>query len=258
MFISNNSARLCTVEFGSGFRVLVAHGGWTGSWELWTGPFSSLSKSWRTIAYDHRGSGATVAPAESISLASLVGDLFAVLDAYEIEKCVLAGESAGVAVVLLAALQQPERFEGLVLVDGAYHWPAQAGRNSFVTGLIEDYPAAIGRFVDTCVPESEPDCTAIRRWGRQILGRAEQAAAIRLYECFFDLDLRSEIHKIIQPALVLHGELDAIIPVSESQWLADNLPSGFLEVIPGAGHVPSVTRAQDVARAVNRFFLKHE
>ena len=61
MFIAHNAAQLYTVEFGSGPRTILAHRGWIGSRELWAGPFILLSQSWRTIAHDHRGTGATVA-----------------------------------------------------------------------------------------------------------------------------------------------------------------------------------------------------
>jgi pimeloyl-ACP methyl ester carboxylesterase len=69
-----------------------------GSWELWIEPFGLLSQSWRTVAYDHRGSGANLAPVESISQAALVSDVFGVMDALGIAQCVIAAESAGAAV----------------------------------------------------------------------------------------------------------------------------------------------------------------
>ena len=58
MFISRPDAQLHTVAFGAASHTLLALGGWIGSWELWTECFTLLSPYWRTIAYDHRGSGA--------------------------------------------------------------------------------------------------------------------------------------------------------------------------------------------------------
>ena len=71
MFISRDDARIFATAFGprSG-RDIVGIGGWIGSWELWIDPFSILSESWRTLAYDHRGSGATIAPVETIAMFS--------------------------------------------------------------------------------------------------------------------------------------------------------------------------------------------
>ena len=257
MFISHAGAELFTVDFGSRTApTLVAHGGWAGSWELWTEPFSLLNQTWRTVAYDHRGAGASVAPAESISIEALVGDLFAVLDALDIVTCVLAGESSGAAVVLRAALQQPHRFDGLVIVDGLFYRPAPSGPDPFVLGLAADFETTVGRFVDWCVLDSEPNSTVIRRWGRQILGRSPAASAIRLYECMYGLDLRPDVVRIVQPTLVIHGSEDALVPLADAQWLAAQLPTSELVVVQGAGHVPTVTRPHDVAAAINRFFAE--
>lgn len=252
MFIQHNEARLFTVSFGAGSRTLLAHGGWVGSWELWAQPFTHLSQSWRTVAYDHRGTGATIAPTETISFATLVDDLLAVLDALEIEQCVVAGESAGAAVVLQAALERPERFSGLVLVDGLYHQPQPSGPDLFLQGLKSHYPATLQRFVNTCTPE--PDSETIRRWGMQIVTRAEQAAAIRLYEMTYGLDLRPRLATITLPTLIIHGEKDALVPVSAAQWLAGQLPNSQLHILPGAGHVPTMTRPREVSTLINQFF----
>lgn len=252
MFIKVDDAQLFTVSFGSAPRAFVAIGGWAGSWELWTEPFSLLSRTWRTVAYDHRGTGATLAPPESITVDRMVADLFAILDTLEIQHCVLGAESAGVLVALQAVLQHPERFTGLVLVDGLYYHPVPAEREPFVLGLEHQFEATIARFVDTCLTAADGE--AVRRWGRQILMRSPQAAAIRLYECIYGIDLRPQLSQITQPTLVIHGESDQLVPLAAAQWLADQLPNSHLHVVKGAGHVPTVTHAAEVAGAINDYF----
>lgn len=252
MFVRHGDAQFFTVSFGAGPRTIVALGGWAGNWELWAEPFAHLSKTWRTVAYDHRGVGATLSPVESISVESMTADVFAILDALEIERCVLAGESAGAAIVLLAALLHPERFDGLVLVDGLFHRPERQGPDPFVLGLQSDFEATVGWFVDACVPE--PDSAAVRHWGRQILMRAAPDAAIRLYQCMDGIDLRLDVSRIALPTLILHGELDALVSVADAAWLAGAMPHSRLEILEGAGHVPTVTRPAEVAAAINAFF----
>ena len=253
MFITHNHAHIFSLSFGAGPRTILGIGGWTGSWELWAEPFALLSSTWRTIAYDHRGSGATVAPVDSITVANMVDDLFAVMDAYDVAQCVLAAESAGAVVALQAALARPERISGLVLVDGlAYRPPAPDGQDPFLHGLRTNYAATVERFVDLCVPE--PDSDHLRRWGRQILARADQAAAIALYQAVDEVDLRSRLHTVQQPALILHGAADMILPVASSQWLASVLPHSELHIFPDAGHVPTVTRPAAVAAHIATYF----
>ena len=252
MYISRPDAQLFAVAFGNSPRTLLGLGGWVGSWELWLEPFTLLSNSWRTIAYDHRGTGATIAPPESITLPTMVEDLFAVLDAFGVAECVLAAESAGAAIALQAALQQPARFRGLVIVDGMYHRERPVGADRFVAALKAHFHETLEQFVDACVPE--PNSEAIRHWGRQIVRRSSPEAAVRLYECLYDIDLRPQLPQITQPSLVIHGENDQIVPVSAAEWLATQLPNSQLMVLPASGHVPTVTQPRTVADAIEQFF----
>ncbi|MBK9053606.1 MAG: alpha/beta hydrolase [Chloroflexi bacterium] len=252
MFITSGEAQLLTVSFGPGPRTLLAFGGWVGSWELWAQPFITLSQTWRTVAYDHRGAGATLCPVSSITMTNMVDDVFAVMDALAIEQCVLAAESAGAAVALQAVLQHPERFTGLVIVDGAYYRLPQTGPSPFVQALRTNHEATMKQFVNTCVPE--PDSAAIKHWGRQIVMRSPQATAIQLYEIMDGVDLRPHVHRITVPTLICQGEVDALVPLGDAQWLADQIPGSYLHVLPGAGHVPTMTRPREIAAAINQFF----
>ena len=78
--------------------------------------------------------------------------------------------------------QIPTPISGLVLVDAIDLRSASRQRQTdpFILALKEDYPRAIDRFVSACVPEKESD--HIKRWGRMILNRASQEAAIALYQ----------------------------------------------------------------------------
>jgi pimeloyl-ACP methyl ester carboxylesterase len=253
MFVTVGNAKIYSTSFGSKTSpVIVGIGGWIGSWELWAEPFSILSHNWRTIAYDHRGAGATIAPVESIMFDRLVDDVFAVLDAYTVEHCVLAAESAGALTALGAALKNPHRVTGLVIVDGLYSHETPPEKDIFLLGLRKAYPATLDRFVETCVPE--PDSDHIKRWGRQIIDRAAQEAAIALHLAASKTDLRNDLHRITQPTLVLHGEADALVPVEEAHQLAQTLPNAKLTVLQGAGHVPTMTRPHEVAREIISFF----
>jgi pimeloyl-ACP methyl ester carboxylesterase len=245
MFIPAGGYLLNTVEFGTGSNTFVAHGGWVGSWELWQQPFQLMQKRWRSIGYDHRGSGASTATPDSITPDALVDDLFTVLDSFGVERCVLAGESLGVLTCVLAVARDPSRFAGLVLVDGGY---ASTGDSPLIAGSRTDFPATVRAFVDRCIPE--PDSEHLRRWGRQILLRAEPEAAARLLEAHSGVNVADKLAAVRLPTLIIHGELDAIIPLASAEMAAQAIPGSKLVVIPGAGHVPIITRPEEVVAAI--------
>lgn len=251
MFIQHNNERFFTVSFGAASRTIVGIGGWTGSWEVWADVFGLLSHSWRTIGFDHRGTGATLATTEGVTIEQMAADLLTVLAKMGIEQCVLAAESAGSAVALTAAQQQPKRFQGLVLSGGLYYRPESDTPDQLLGGLHANYEATMDYFVSNCLPETKDP--AMHRWGRKVL-QATQTAAIDLYTATLDLDLRPLLAGINIPTLVLHGEADRIVPADSSRWLAAQLPQNHLHILPNAGHAPMMTFPQSVAETINQYF----
>lgn len=253
MFITVGDTKIYATSFGRAtMPTMVGVGGWIGNWELWTETFSILSKDWRTIGYDHRGAGLTIAPVESITFDNLIDDVFAVMDAYGVERCMLGAESMGAMIALGAALKYPQRITGLVIVDGLYFNSTPPESNKFLAGLRNAYPQTIDRFIDNCLPEKDSD--HIKRWGHLIFNRATQESAIALNLLTYSVDLRGDLARIIQPTLILHGTLDSIVPLQSSQWLAKTIPNSRLVVVNDAGHVPTITRPHEVARAITEFF----
>ena len=254
MFLNINGVRLHVVEFGSGDRTILAIGGWTGSWEMWEESLSLLSATgWRCIAFDHRGSGESPVHPELISVQNMVDDIIGVLDQLAIDTCVLAGESAGGAIVQFAAAQYPERIKGLILVDSASTDRAEVEPSAFASACRNNYPAAVAAFVDRCVPEA--DSEHIRRWGRNLLMRAEPEQAARLIEMWQEEDVPViNIGNITQPTLIIHGSEDVIVSVESSRELNKLIPGSELVELRECGHVPTMTRPREVYEAISNYF----
>jgi len=56
------------------------------------------------------------------------------------------------------------------------------------------------------------------------------------------------------PTLVVHGEFDHIVPVQAAHYVAGVIPRATLEILPGAGHVPSVTQPVALVDAIGRWW----
>jgi pimeloyl-ACP methyl ester carboxylesterase len=105
----------------------------------------------------------------------------------------------GALTAVAAVLRDPSRFEGLVVVDGL----------PFTDGVVDpaeraammaDFPRYVRTFVAACVPE--PDSDHLRRWGEQILLRAEPAAAAQMRESHIAAALRPDYARVTVPTLV--------------------------------------------------------
>jgi pimeloyl-ACP methyl ester carboxylesterase len=252
MFLRFPDADIFATSFGAGGRCLVAHGGWVGSGEMWIPPFEHLSRHWRTVTYDHRGTGSTINRAPTITFDMLVDDLFRVLDALDIQSCVLAGESSGALVVLEAALRQPRRFEGLVLVGGRASSAKTAGAARFIDGCLSNFEATMDAFVDACITES--DAEPEKHWGRKLVKRSNGREAAQLMEAMWSARVEERLGEISQPTLLIHGRNDRINPVEMSESMAARIPNAKLVVLEDAGHVPVITWGAEVAREIDTCF----
>ncbi len=258
MFIDVAGGKLFALRHGDRSKpTIVGIGGFVGSSELWAEPFALLSDRWSTIAYDHRGTGASVAATSTITFDNLVGDLFSVMDAYAVQRAIVAAESVGALTALAAALARPDRISHLVIVDGLYHSEpsSEEGPSDWQRYLLTSYEAWATQFVDDCVPE--PDSDHIRAWGYKILDRVTPEAAVALSNAVPDHDIRPRLEEIAQPTLVLHGRLDVTVPLQHAEELVAALPVSELRIFDDAGHVPSLTRPSQVADAIAAFLASH-
>jgi sigma-B regulation protein RsbQ len=253
MFLDIAGRTMRVLDVGTGPRTLVTHGGFIGTLDLWEQQAAMLSRQgWRVVAYDHRGAGVVRVDPGEITLANQVDDLFAVMDALEIETCVLAGESMGSLVVEQAVVRAPERFSHLVVVAGTARFPNDLSTRSFTAGLRFNYRVTMRMFVAMAVPERE-NRAVLRRWGRSFLAQARRSAARACAREAFGVDQRDLVRTISVPTLVIHGRKDRIVPAKLGRELAELVPGATLVELDDVGHVPTVTRPQRVADEIVRF-----
>lgn len=89
--------------------------------QLWSGMAAALATSGhRVVAVDQRGHGLSDKVDTGFDFATLSRDLVAVMDALELHRPVVVGQSWGGNVVLELAARHPDRPAALVCVDGGH------------------------------------------------------------------------------------------------------------------------------------------
>jgi len=248
--------RVQVASFGSGPGVLVALSGSIGSWEIWQPPLEILSRGWRVVAFDHPGVGETKACAADVGLPLTTEVLWGVLESTEIDSCVVAGDSNNAVIAVQAVLDQPERFRGLVIVNGKVSGFGSDADRSFVVALQRDFERTIQGFASICFPE--PDSEHLQAWLVDILRRTGPEACASLLGSYFGVDLRDRLCEIGVPTLVLHGGHDALPgrAVNEARELAASIPGARFELIADAGHVPTLSRPDRVAALIEELMAR--
>ncbi len=99
--------------------MLIFVHGFSCSHEDWQPQIEEFKSTHEVVACDLRGHGKTPGLPFECSIEHYGGDVAALLQLLELERCILIGHSMGCRVVLEAARLAPERVAGLVLVDGS-------------------------------------------------------------------------------------------------------------------------------------------
>jgi len=253
MFHEVGDQRVHSLSFGTGPGTLVGVAGAFASWEIWAPVFELLSPRWRVVGFDHDGVGQSKAPVERISHERHVETLLSVLDAQGVGRCVVAGDSANAAVAVAAVLREPQRFDGLVIVNGHVWGFDRPEVRRFAESLRTAFEPTLEFFADLVFPEPESD--HLKQWLRDIIWRTGPDRAARIIEANFGIDLRPQLGGLDIPTLIIHGALDAVSPsaLEDVHELASLIPGAELRLLEDAGHLPLLSRPEVVAELLDDF-----
>jgi lipase len=118
---------LRVLRWGTGGRAALAVHGITASAAAWQAVARALPADWSLFAVDLRGRGHSAGLPGPYGFSQHVTDLVAAAGQLGLDRPVLTGHSLGAYVALLAATRHPDRFGGLLLVDGGLPLPVPDG-----------------------------------------------------------------------------------------------------------------------------------
>lgn len=254
MFYDINGIKINTVSFGSGEETFLGISGFVADWHVWIHVFELLSTKMRCVGYDHRGAGESTAHPTTITKQQYVDDLIGVMDQLGIDQCILGGESFGGTVAILAALQHPKRFKGLVIVDtsSASAVPLNEGQKQFIDLIRSDHLLAMQQFVESVFPE--PNVDHLKQWSVRICMKPKPEVAIRCVELGAEGETNVLVQDIGIPTLIIYGDKDSEAAINNCNFLANTISNAVLKVVKGAGHVPILTRPYEVVEAIEKRF----
>jgi pimeloyl-ACP methyl ester carboxylesterase len=122
-FVSAGASRIHYVTAGKGSRAIVFIHCWAGNLGFWREQVPLLADRARLIFIDLPGHGRSDRPQTAYTLDFFAGAVLAVLRDAKVDLAVFIGHSMGAAVLCRVHHQAPEKFAGLVSVDGLLRRP---------------------------------------------------------------------------------------------------------------------------------------
>ena len=274
--VRTKGARISTLTMGEGPDVLLLHG-LGGAKSSFFDTAAGLSHRYRVHALDLPGFGSSCKPSTAPYSARYFADrVVEVMDALDIGRAHLVGNSMGGRVSIEVGLRHPNRVSGLALLCPAvafikrgYHPIVRMLRpelgllpHKFTRGMVENMfwslfcdPDAIDpSMADIVVEEFQ------RIYGSRGARLAFLSAARNIYldKPFGRGGFYPRLSELAAPSLFVWGTHDNLIPAQFKRHVERWLPRAEQIVLENCGHVPQVERAEQVNGLLERFFSRVE
>jgi len=253
-------------DHGEGPPLLLIHGSGPGvsAWANWGRNIPVLSQEFRVIAPDLTGFGYSEAPAEGIrDKAVWLRQIVGLLDALELEKVSVVGNSFGGGMALALMIAHPDRVERGVLMGPVGLIAPITEALDFLWGYtpsLENMRKAIGylahdrsRITDELV---QMRLEASNRPGAHApyaatFGQAPRANGLKMLASD-EADIAAIPHEV----LILHGAHDQVIDLDTSVRLNRLIRRSDLVTLGECGHWVQIERAATFNRLVSHFVRK--
>ncbi|HFT8011236.1 MULTISPECIES: alpha/beta fold hydrolase [Burkholderia] len=269
--VTKDGVEIFYKDWGKGQPIVFSHG-WPLSADDWDAQMLFfVEHGYRVIAHDRRGHGRSTQTADGNDMNHYAADLAALTEALDIRNAVHIGHSTGGGeVAAYVARHGMKRTSKIVLVSAVPPVMVKSERNPGGTPIevfdgfrkqlaanraqfYLDVPS--GPFYGFNRAGAKVSEGVIRNWWRQGMMGGIKAQ----YDCikaFSETDFTEDLKKITQPALVLHGDDDQVVPYKDAGVLsAKLLKNATLRIYPGYPHGMLTTNA-DVINADILKFIK--
>ncbi|MGA9857577.1 MAG: alpha/beta fold hydrolase [Solirubrobacteraceae bacterium] len=265
--VATTAGPISVTEAGSGPPVILIHG--LGATKVSFLPtVAALAETHRAIAIDLPGFGDSVKPIRAAyDPAYFAGAVTALLDALEVDRAHLVGNSMGGRVAIEAGLRHPDRVDRLGLLAPSLAWLRSRPWAPLLRlveprlGLIQPAPRlAVETIVRRVVPGAEEEWTAagIDEFLRSYLtprGRSAFYAAAR--NIYLEAPrgrngLWTRLPELQAPSLFVWGRRDTLVPIGFADHVRAALPASEHLVLDG-GHVPQLESPQRTHEALRAF-----
>lgn len=239
---------------GSGETVLLVPPNWwpCATWHIGVVPL--LSRRYRTLIYDGRGTGRSDNPADGYTVSQFAQDAIALLAALGIERCHAVGFAIGAQIMQAMAIERPDLVATLTMaasgsgkrrLDGS---PRDVGTDAIDEIRKVGFENYICSHVDNDIMAYNPDFYRNHRDVAATLAQAlwsgqSTVEQYRVHELArLSWDTLEAAPKITVPTLILCGADDGVerrgsTPAATARRLAELVPGAELALVPKTKHM---------------------
>ncbi len=249
---------------GDGPRTMFFAHGFGCDLNMWRLLAQAFAKRYRTVLFDHVGSGASALSAYDRSkYASLQGyadDVNELVAAYATGPALFVGHSVSAMIGMLANLRAPALYAAQIMIgpspcyinDGDY---VGGFTRPDIDGLLTTLESNYLGWSSTMAPAimGTPERPELAVELTNSFCRTDPEIAKQFARVTFLSDVRAALPELRAPTLILQCTEDLIAPVAVGQYMHRVLPDSTLTLIENVGHCPHLSAPSSSADAIRAF-----
>ena len=230
---------------GKAQPVLVFLHGWRSEGMIWQKVIEKLPEC-NVYVLDLPGFGRSQTP-QNFTLQNYADVVDAFIKKFDLKNIVLVGHSFGGRIAIKLAARTPAYLQKIVLVNSA--------------GMRGIAPARTFKTVLAKIAQPFfvlPFLQSARKKIYTALGSEDYVATPQLQRTFVNIineDLTPLLAKIIQPTLLVWGENDADIPLTQARIMERNVPGSKLVILSQAGHFSFLDQPEIFSQELKNFLI---
>jgi sigma-B regulation protein RsbQ len=243
--------------------MLFAHG-FGCDQNMWRHVAPAFEADHRVVLFDHVGAGASdpaaYDPDRYSSLQGYAQDVLEICRELNLWDVVYVGHSVSAMVGVLAEIEEPDRFDKLILVGPS---PRYIDDEDYVGGFSREDIDELLESLDTNylgwssaiapVIMGTPDRPELAEELTNSFCRADPEVQRRFARVTFLSDNRADLPRVRTRSLVLQCTDDAIAPTAVGEYVHRQMPDSELVMLDATGHCPNLSAPEATVAAIKAF-----
>ena len=257
---TDDGTELYFKDWGEGPAVTFSHG-WPLSADMWDGQLLFLAQhGFRVVAHDRRGHGRSSQSSSGNDMNTYADDLAAVIDALDLREVTLVAHSTGGGeVARYIGRHGTARVAKAVLISAVppHLAPTDADPeglplevfNQLLDGMFADRSQFYRDLALMFYGANRPDSKVTQGVLDEFWAWSMQSGLKNSYECvqaLSETDFTEDLERFDVPTLLIHGEDDQVVPVTNSTRSARIIKNAKDIYYPGAPHGLTATHQDQV------------
>lgn len=247
--------------------MLFAHG-FGCDQNMWRFIVPAFEDNYRIVLFDYVGAGKSDVSAWNArrysTLDGYARDVLEICEELDLQKVILVAHSVSSVIGMLAAIEQPERFERLILVGPSPRYINDVGyvggfERADIEGLLEMMDKNFMGWANALAPVimKNPERPELAGELEESFCSTDPRIARLFAEATFFSDNRSDLEKVRIPSLIMQCAEDAIAPLEVGDFLHARLEGSTLRRMQATGHCPHLSHPEETI-AVIRDYLESQ